>query len=100
MYSHQRNLELDQTRYIVETQEHESLDLKEVKFLSKVFAFCDEDYVIMNYCFVPFHIKTSIARHVELQNVTRILMDLSQDQNRLRSMQLKTTVEEVNGGNY
>jgi hypothetical protein len=28
----------------------------------------------MDCLFVPFHIKTNIARHVEIQNVTRTLM--------------------------
>jgi len=31
----------------------------------------------MDCLFVPFHIKTSIVRHVELQNVARTLMDQS-----------------------
>jgi hypothetical protein len=50
----------------------------------------------MDCPFVPFHIKTCIARHVELQNVARTLMDQSQGQelgipivqNRLRGMEL------------
>jgi hypothetical protein len=42
-YSHQGNLELDQTRYITKTQDHESMDLEMVKLLSKVYAFCDEE---------------------------------------------------------
>jgi len=29
----------------------------------------------MDYPFVPFHIKASIAKHVELQDVARTLMD-------------------------
>ncbi len=42
-YSHQGNLELDQTRYITETQDHESMDLEMVRLLSKVYALCDEE---------------------------------------------------------
>jgi hypothetical protein len=43
---------------------------------SKVCAFCEEKgHVIMECPFVPFHIKVCIARHVELQNVARTLMD-------------------------
>jgi hypothetical protein len=34
----------------------------------------------MDCPFVPFHIKASIVRHVELQNVAWALMDQSQDQ--------------------
>jgi hypothetical protein len=33
----------------------------------------------MDCCFVPFHIKISIAKHVELQNKVGALMDQSQD---------------------
>jgi hypothetical protein len=33
----------------------------------------------MDCPFVPFHIKENIARHVELQNVARLLMDQSQE---------------------
>jgi hypothetical protein len=52
------------------------VDLEVVKLLSKVSAFCEEEgHVIMDCPFVPFHIKAGIARHVELQNVTRTLMD-------------------------
>ncbi len=35
-YSHQGNLELDQTRYTIETRHHESMDLEVAKLLSKV----------------------------------------------------------------
>jgi hypothetical protein len=80
-YSHQGNLELDQTRYITETRDHENVDLEMVKLLLKVYAFCEEKtHAIMDYPFVPFHIRASIARHVELQNVARALMDQSQKQ--------------------
>jgi hypothetical protein len=42
-YSHQGNLELDQTKYTIETWDHESMDLEMVKLLSKVCAFCEKD---------------------------------------------------------
>jgi hypothetical protein len=43
---------------------------------SRVYAFCEEKgHVIMDCPFVPFHIRTCIARHVELQNVAGTLMD-------------------------
>jgi len=74
-YSHQGNLKLDQTRYTIKTWDHEHVDSKMVIILSKVCAFCEEGHVIMDCPFVHFHIKTSIVRHVELQNVARTLMD-------------------------
>jgi hypothetical protein len=52
------------------------MDLKVVRLLSRVYAFYEEEgHVIMDCPFVSFCIKTSIARHVELQNVARELMD-------------------------
>jgi hypothetical protein len=55
---------LDQTRYIIETRDHEYVDLKVAKLLSKVCAFCEEKGdAIMNCPFVPFHIKASIVKH-------------------------------------
>jgi len=51
------------------------VDLKVVKLLSKVYAFYEKGHVIMDYPFVSFHIRRSIARHVELQNSIRALMD-------------------------
>ncbi len=65
-YSHQRNLELDQTRYIAKTWDHEFMNLEVVKWLSKVYAFYEEGHAIMHCPFVPFHIRTGIARHAEL----------------------------------
>jgi hypothetical protein len=52
--------------------------------------------VIMDCPFVPFHIKKTIARHVELQNVVRTLIDQPHEQesrihvvqNWFRSMEL------------
>ncbi len=79
-YLHQRNPKLDQTRYIAQTHDHEFVDLEVAKLLSRVYAFCEERHAITDCPFMPFHIKTSIARHVELQNMARALMDQSQDQ--------------------
>jgi len=80
-YSHQKNPKLDQIIYKIETHDHEYVDSKVAKLLSKVCALCEEEiHVIMDYLFVLFHIKANIVRHVELQNVARALMDQSQDQ--------------------
>ncbi len=79
-YSHQGNPKLDQIKYIIETQDHEFVSSEMVKLLSKVYAFCEkEGHVIMDYPFVPFHIRIGIAKHVELQNVARTLMDQAQE---------------------
>jgi hypothetical protein len=45
------------------------MDLEMIRLLSRVYAFCEEGHAIMDYLFAPFHIRASIARHVELQNV-------------------------------
>ncbi len=75
-YSHQGNPKLDQTRYTIKTQDHEFLHSEMVILLSKVYALCEEEgHAIMDCPFVPFHIRANIARHVELQNVARTLMD-------------------------
>jgi hypothetical protein len=66
LYSYQGNLELDQTNYITETRDQESMDLEVVRLLSKVCAFCEKGHVIMDCPFVPFHIRANIVRHVEL----------------------------------
>jgi hypothetical protein len=40
------------------------------RLLSRVYAFYKEEgHEIMDCPFVPFHIKTSVAKHVELPNV-------------------------------
>jgi hypothetical protein len=65
-YSHQRNPELDQTKYTSKTWDHEYVDLEVVKLLSRVCAFCEEGHAIIDCPFVPFHIKVGIARHAEL----------------------------------
>jgi hypothetical protein len=52
------------------------VDSEVVKLLSRVYAFCDEEqHVIMDFPFVPFHIKACIVRHV-----VGALMDQSQDE--------------------
>jgi hypothetical protein len=56
------------------------VDLKVARLFSIVCAFYEEGHVIMDCPFVPFHIRVGIARHVQLQNVARALMDQSQDQ--------------------
>jgi hypothetical protein len=79
-YSHQGNPKLDQTRYTTETQDHEFVDLKVVKFFSRVCALYEKKgNVIMDCLFVPFHIRACITRHVELQIVVGALVNLSQD---------------------
>jgi len=58
---------------------------------------CEEGHVIMDCPFVPFHIRVSIAMHVELQNVVGTLIDQPQEQesrivivhNRFRGMELE-----------
>jgi hypothetical protein len=66
-YSHQGNPNLDQTRYPTETQNHEYVDSEVIILFSKIYAFYEEKgHVVMDYPFVPFHIKTSIVKHVEL----------------------------------
>jgi hypothetical protein len=88
---------LDQTKHIAETQDHEYVDLEMIRLLSRVCAFCQEGHVIMDCPFVPFHIKVSIATHVELQNVVGTLIDQPQEQesrilivhNRFRGMELE-----------
>ncbi len=50
-----------------------------IRIISKVCAFCEEGHAIMDCPFVPFHIKGGIARHVELQNVAKTLMDQPQE---------------------
>jgi hypothetical protein len=74
------------------------VDSEVTGLLSKGCAFCEEErHATMDCLFVPFHIITGIARHVELQNVACPLMDRSQNQklgihvihNKVRSMELK-----------
>jgi hypothetical protein len=52
------------------------VDLEVDKLVSKVCVFYEEQgHAIMDCPSVLFHIRASIARHVELQNVARALMD-------------------------
>ncbi len=52
------------------------MDSKMIKLHSKVCAFYQEKgHAIMDCPFVPSHIKAGIAKHVELLNVVRALMD-------------------------
>jgi hypothetical protein len=75
-YSHQGNLELDQTTHTTETWDHESMDSEMIMLLLRVYAFCEEEkHAIMDCPFVPFHIRACIVRHVELQNVVGTLID-------------------------
>ncbi len=74
------NLKLDQTRHTTKRRDHEFVDSKMIKLLSRECAFCERNgHAIMDCPFVPFHIKACIARHVELQNVARTLMDQPQE---------------------
>ncbi len=67
---------MDQTKYIAQKKDHESMDLEMIKLLSRVCVFCEEEgHAIMDCPFMPFHIKIGIVRHVELQNVVGTLMD-------------------------
>ncbi len=71
---------MDQTKYKIETRDHESIDLEIVILLSKVCVFCEEErHVIMDYPFVPFHTRAGITKDVELQNVVGALMDQPQE---------------------
>jgi hypothetical protein len=74
-YSHQGNPRVDQIKNTAKTHDHEYVDSEKVELLSRICAFYEEGHVIMDCLFVFFHIKTSIVRHVELQNVEGILMD-------------------------
>jgi len=52
------------------------MDSEVVILLLRINAFYEEEgHAIMGYPFVPFHIRSSIARHMELQNVAVALMD-------------------------
>jgi hypothetical protein len=47
------------------------MDLKVIILLSSVCVVYEEGHAIMDCPFVPFHIKTNIVKHIELQNVAR-----------------------------
>ncbi len=65
-YSYQGKLELDQIKHRAKKWNHEYVDSKMIRLLSRVNAFYEEGHVIMDYPFVSFHNRTYIARHVEL----------------------------------
>ncbi len=70
-----------------------------IKLLSRIYAFCEEEgHGIMDCPFVPFHIRTSIARHVELQNVVRALMYQPQEQE-LRILVIQNKFKHMELGN-
>ncbi len=87
---------MDQIRYTTKTHDHEFVDSEVIILLSRIYAFCEEGHAIMDCPFVPFHIRTCIVRHVELQNATGALMDQPHEQesrilvvhNRLKNMEL------------
>ncbi len=54
---------MDPTRYTTKTRDHESMDLEVVRLLSRVRAFYEEGHAIMDSPFLPFHIRTCIAKH-------------------------------------
>jgi hypothetical protein len=67
---------LDQPRYTAKTRDHEYVDSKMIRLFSRVCAFYEKErHAIMDCPFMTFHIRTNIARHVELQNVARTLID-------------------------
>jgi hypothetical protein len=69
---------LDQTKHVIETFGSWICGFGNDQVIFKGFALCEEEgHVIMDCPFVPFHIKTSIAKNVELQNVARALIDQS-----------------------
>jgi hypothetical protein len=72
-----------------------------IKLFSRFCALCEEEkHVIIYSPFVPFHIRASIARHVDLQNVAGTLMDQPHEQesiihvvhNRFRNMELGSQI--------
>jgi hypothetical protein len=57
-YSHQGNPKLNQTKHITKTRDHEFMDLKVAKLVSRVYAFCEEEgHAIMDCLFMPSHIE-------------------------------------------
>ncbi len=67
--------------HTTETWDHECMDLEMIMLLLGVCAFYEEEgHANMDCPFVPFRIKTCIVRHVELQNVTWVVIDQSQEQ--------------------
>ncbi len=61
---------MDQIKHVAKTHDHEFEDLKMIRLLSKVCAYCEEEgHVIIDCPFVPSHIRVGIVKHMELQNV-------------------------------
>jgi len=57
-YSHQGNSKLDQPKYITKKWDHESMDSKMAKLISKVCAFCEEKgHAIMDCPLCLFKLK-------------------------------------------
>ncbi len=72
---------MDQPKYTIERHDHEYMDSKTVRLISRVCTFCEEKgHAIMDCLFMHFHIRACIPRDVELQNVARALMDQTQAQ--------------------
>jgi very-short-patch-repair endonuclease len=65
-YSHQRNSELDQIGYTIETRDQEFVDSRITRLLSRIYAFCEKGHVIMDCPFMFFHIRADIVKHVEI----------------------------------
>jgi hypothetical protein len=56
-----KNPKLDQTRYTSKRWDHEYVDLKVAKLLSRVCAFCEEEgHAIIDCPFVPSHIRVGM----------------------------------------
>jgi hypothetical protein len=54
------------------------MDWEVIRLFSRVCAFCEEEgHAIMDFPFLPFHIRACIIKHVELQDVAGTLMEKS-----------------------
>jgi len=61
--------------YHTHNQGSRIMDSKVAILLLRIYAFYEEErHAIMGYPFVPFHIRSNIATHVELQNVAITLI--------------------------
>ncbi len=64
---HQGNFKFNQTRYTIQTWDHEYVNLEVFRLFSRVYAFYEEEgHVIMDCPFVLFHSEVGITKHVEL----------------------------------
>ncbi len=69
---------MDQTKYTIETRDHEFVDLDVIRLLSIVCTLYEEEgHPTMDRPFVHFHIKAGSVKPVEFQNVVKTLMDQS-----------------------